>query len=191
MIKYEITIVNHLNNMMQVRYIKPVESEEEVDYTVQNETDFYTSFSLPNSFTEADCHDIAREGGRLAVEYWANVDRAETSVFEFENNFGDAKPTVFEDPPEYDDGVQVIIEEMVEEEDTFRRTYRVRDLTEEEIITLIRSKRDSLLNVTDTEALSDRNPSPEIIAYRQALRDITEQATFPYDIEWPIKPADQ
>jgi hypothetical protein len=191
MIKYEITIINHLNNMMQVRYIKPVESEEEIDYSIPNETDFYANFSLPNSFTETDCHDIAREGGRLAIEYWEGVEIAEASVFELVNSFGDAKPTIFEEPPEYDDGIQVLIEELVEEEDTYRRTFRVRDLEPEEIIALVRSKRDQLLAATDTEALSDRNPSPEILEYRQALRDITDQPNFPYDLEWPLKPADQ
>lgn len=27
-----------------------------------------------------------------------------------------------------------------------------------------------------------------VIAYRQALRDVPQQAGFPYEIEWPEKP---
>ena len=38
--------------------------------------------------------------------------------------------------------------------------------------------------------LSDRTPSEEIIAYRQALRDIPSQEGFPNNITWPMKPID-
>ena len=42
--------------------------------------------------------------------------------------------------------------------------------------------------ITDMEAVSDRTPSTEILNYRQALRDITSQETFPNSVIWPIKP---
>ena len=51
-----------------------------------------------------------------------------------------------------------------------------------------RDERDSLLAETDTWALSDRTMTAEQTAYRQALRDITDQAGFPTDITWPTKP---
>ena len=38
------------------------------------------------------------------------------------------------------------------------------------------------------EAVSDRNISQEMLDYRQALRDITDQETFPNSVIWPIKP---
>mgnify|MGYP003655210481 CR=1 FL=1 len=54
--------------------------------------------------------------------------------------------------------------------------------------TSIRGKRDRLLAETDVWALSDRTMSDAQTAYRQALRDITDQAGFPTDITWPTKP---
>jgi hypothetical protein len=53
---------------------------------------------------------------------------------------------------------------------------------------LVRPKRDQLLAETDVWALSDRTMTVEQTAYRQALRDITDQAGFPTDITWPTKP---
>ncbi len=55
-----------------------------------------------------------------------------------------------------------------------------------------RYKRDRLLNESDWVRLRayDRGEPvpPEWLAYRQALRDITEQPGFPYEIEWPQRP---
>jgi len=52
----------------------------------------------------------------------------------------------------------------------------------------IRNQRDQLIEATDVWALSDRTMTAEQTAYRQALRDITDQAGFPTDITWPTKP---
>ena len=52
----------------------------------------------------------------------------------------------------------------------------------------IRSRRDGLLQETDWMALSDVTMSAEMTSYRQALRDITAQAGFPYEVTWPTKP---
>ena len=48
--------------------------------------------------------------------------------------------------------------------------------------------RNDLLAETDVWALSDRTMTAEQTAYRQALRDIPDQAGFPTDITWPTKP---
>jgi len=54
----------------------------------------------------------------------------------------------------------------------------------------IRAKRDQLLADTDYLALSDNTLTTEMTTYRQALRDITDHANFPYlnDADWPTKP---
>jgi hypothetical protein len=52
----------------------------------------------------------------------------------------------------------------------------------------IRSQRNTLLAETDWMALSDNTLTPEWAAYRQALRDITEQAGFPENVTWPTQP---
>ena len=51
-----------------------------------------------------------------------------------------------------------------------------------------RSKRDGLLKETDHFGLSDVTMSAEMTTYRQALRDIPQQAGFPSTITWPTKP---
>jgi hypothetical protein len=52
----------------------------------------------------------------------------------------------------------------------------------------IRSERDQLIASTDWWGTSDRTMTAEQTAYRQALRDITDQSGFPTDITWPTKP---
>lgn len=52
----------------------------------------------------------------------------------------------------------------------------------------IRAERDRLLAETDYLALSDNTMSAAMTTYRQALRDITGQAGFPYSVIWPTKP---
>jgi alpha-D-ribose 1-methylphosphonate 5-phosphate C-P lyase len=53
-----------------------------------------------------------------------------------------------------------------------------------------RAKRDAKLAETDFYALTDNTLSAEMATYRQALRDITEHANFPYlsEEDWPVKP---
>jgi hypothetical protein len=56
----------------------------------------------------------------------------------------------------------------------------------------VRAKRDTLLAETDYLVMPDY-PLPEdrgqaVLAYRQALRDVPEQAGFPRQIDWPVKP---
>lgn len=52
----------------------------------------------------------------------------------------------------------------------------------------VREHRDALLSETDYLALSDNTMSAAMTTYRQALRDITGQAGFPYSVTWPTKP---
>ena len=66
--------------------------------------------------------------------------------------------------------------------------WEVSNLPEEDAGRNIRSQRDNLLSETDWMALSDNTMTPEWATYRQALRDVTEQTGFPYDVTWPTKP---
>ena len=54
--------------------------------------------------------------------------------------------------------------------------------------TSVRQQRDALLNETDWHALSDSTLTIDMAAYRQALRDVPNQAGFPETINWPNKP---
>lgn len=53
---------------------------------------------------------------------------------------------------------------------------------------VVRATRTSLLAATDWRAVSDLVLSIEWATYRQALRDITGQAGFPWTITWPTQP---
>ena len=72
--------------------------------------------------------------------------------------------------------------------------YQVGDelLTDEDRAKAAREKRDGLLAETDYLLMPDYPISEEALAalktYRQALRDVPEQAGFPSKIEWPEKP---
>ena len=52
----------------------------------------------------------------------------------------------------------------------------------------LRAARNAKLARTDHWMLPDRTPTPEQIAYRQALRDITDRYTSVYDVVWPEMP---
>ena len=65
-------------------------------------------------------------------------------------------------------------------------------LSDEILAAQIRAQRDSLLSQTDYLMMSDYPINDDnrklIKIYRQALRDIPEQAGFPRTITWPDKP---
>lgn len=61
-------------------------------------------------------------------------------------------------------------------------------MLDEDAAKTVRKMRDDLLFATDYLALSDNALSTEMSTYRQALRDITNQEGFPYNITWPSKP---
>ena len=52
----------------------------------------------------------------------------------------------------------------------------------------IRNKRDALLAETDWWGVADRTMTQAEIDYRQALRDVPQQAGFPHNVTWPTKP---
>lgn len=53
----------------------------------------------------------------------------------------------------------------------------------------VRAERNFFLAETDWSALSDVIMTTEMLAYRQALRDVPQQADFPIMVNWPTKPA--
>jgi Phage tail assembly chaperone protein len=73
--------------------------------------------------------------------------------------------------------------------------FRTQPKSQEELEADIRAQRDQLLlttDWTDTTAGQSRLTSEQKTAYssyREALRNITNQATFPWEPIWPVKPA--
>lgn len=64
--------------------------------------------------------------------------------------------------------------------------------TDEDYAAEAREKRNALIAETDYMAMPDYPLDDEkkvaVLAYRQALRDVPEQAGFPRQIDWPVKP---
>lgn len=65
--------------------------------------------------------------------------------------------------------------------------------TDEELADRIRRDRDKKLEETDFFVMPDYPSDPkdleEVKTYRQALRDITKQSSFPKDVAWPELPS--
>lgn len=80
--------------------------------------------------------------------------------------------------------------ELNDDEEKYQAWLELAKNTEyDELAKEIRSKRDDLLNKSDWTQMSDTALSEEeqekYRTYRQALRDITKQEGFPYEVEFP------
>jgi len=61
--------------------------------------------------------------------------------------------------------------------------------SEEQLAAQARSQRDALLSQSDWTQVPDAPVDQQAWAtYRQALRDLPQQAGFPTEITWPVKP---
>jgi hypothetical protein len=59
----------------------------------------------------------------------------------------------------------------------------------ENLITFIRLRRNELLKESDWTQVVDSPTDKAVWAtYRQSLRDITKQSSFPSEVQWPIEP---
>ena len=95
--------------------------------------------------------------------------------------------------PEYDNLSHRLTEGAFEQVDgAWVLPYVVEQQPLEQAERNIRSRRDGLLQETDWIVIKSYERGQHIPAewelYRQALRDITEQAGFPYEVTWPTKP---
>jgi hypothetical protein len=100
------------------------------------------------------------------------------------------------EPPNPDNGEQVrwvgtnwIVEPITTELNVFRSDTQ---LTDEQQSEQVKALRDAILRACDWTMLSDAPLSPAQRKtwrdYRKSLRDITKQAGFPTNINWPEKP---
>lgn len=67
------------------------------------------------------------------------------------------------------------------------------EMTDKELASRVRMRRDSLISCTDYYILPDYPSTPDGIEavkqYRQELRDITLQSGFPRNVQWPAMPS--
>jgi hypothetical protein len=93
-----------------------------------------------------------------------------------------------DDRPEYDTSIQKLEQSFELRDGSWYKTYTAVNLPQEKVESNIRSMRDRLLQETDWMALSDNTLTQPWADYRQSLRDITDQESFPYSVTWPIEP---
>lgn len=103
----------------------------------------------------------------------------------------DVYPYTVQDQPSVDYMTQTVTPtSLAQVNGAWTQGWEVSNLSVEDAGRNIRSHRAMLISQTDWMALSDVTMSPEWAAYRQALRDITEQAGFPFAMVWPPKPTE-
>lgn len=96
-------------------------------------------------------------------------------------------PYVILNQPEYDYLTQTAVAAPITQiNGVWTQAWVIENLPIEQAEQGVRAQRDELLLQTDWAALSDRVLTPEMAAYRQALRDVTKQQGFPYNVVWPI-----
>jgi len=97
-------------------------------------------------------------------------------------------------PAEYDSLAWRLVDDafVQDAEGHWSLPYKLEALPLEDAQRNIRSRRDSLLKETDWVVIMHTEKGTNIPAawelYRQALRDITTQTGFPYEVTWPTKP---
>ena len=96
--------------------------------------------------------------------------------------------------PEYDGLAWRLIDDAFTQDaqGNWSLPYKLEALPLEDAQRNVRNKRDRLLQETDWRVIKAYERSENLPAewevYRQALRDITSQAGFPYEVTWPTKP---
>lgn len=107
-------------------------------------------------------------------------------------------PVDVSEKPYYDEKIQRIRQKSIPEliDGKWTIVWTVDSLSDNEIEELknalseiARGDRNNLLSASDWTQVDDAPVSKSVwAAYRQALRDITNQDDFPYNIVWPTKP---
>jgi len=174
MVDYKIMSIDAPGMRMQVRYSK------------ENKPDYFVNIGLDDNFDANTVHEQAKKEVTQAERYWQRMNE----TFTLDTDIGVCKDSVFEEQPTFNMTTQYIEENVTESNTTITYGWSVWDKSEEQIAGEIRSKRNHLLKMTDTLALTDRTMTAEMTAYRQALRDVPNQNTFPTSVVWPIQPTD-
>jgi len=117
----------------------------------------------------------------ITIKYRAYKDGHEYGIFSHES-----------------DAINAQIDEFIDYYEPFE--YEPPVPTQEEIlqsqIAEANAIRNSLLSATDWYAIRASEPGgkpipPEILEYRQALRDIDQQPGWPTDVSWPVRQSQQ
>ena len=91
--------------------------------------------------------------------------------------------------PEFDSRTHRVIQGVELVDGKWTQKWTLQDLPEEQARANIRAERNRRLINSDWTQLSDSSVDSTVwLDYRQALRDITNQTGFPWNVNWPIEP---
>lgn len=175
MVDYEITKAEPQQLRLQVKYTKADCPDYWINFTVED-------------FSEANLHEVAKGGADRAQNFWDGISNLPDQVT-LSNPTGVSKDRVYADSPTFDKATQDATFTWVESDDALTQTWTVTDKSDGDKEAGLRQERDKLLRETDHYGLSDVTMSAEMTTYRQALRDIPQQADFPTTVTWPAKPS--
>jgi hypothetical protein len=162
--------------------------EVKITYSKEGKNDYsaYATFSSDTPSVE-EFQELVKEHSYEILHIW---EQGEVTDVTLPQTSGSIKSSTFESQPSYNDSTQKLEPLITETDTTTTYGYSVVDLNDTEKGFLIRYKRDALLRNTDVFALSDRPISTAMTNYRQSLRDITSQESFPESVVWPVLPVD-
>jgi len=94
------------------------------------------------------------------------------------------------DAPQVDSKTHRVVKSVQDVDGVWTVVWTTQQLPEDRASGNVRDHRNSLLKDTDYLALTDNTLTEAMATYRQALRDITDHANFPYleEADWPTKP---
>jgi len=128
--------------------------------------------------------DVTQALHELGITEWVLTGRRPTSESEFASMFRISIGAT-------DDGSSILSDNSVDwpEGLTWDAVEtKLKELNDAEPLKFLREERNRKLAETDWWASSDLTMTEEQTAYRQALRDITEDYSSLDDVEWPDKP---
>lgn len=102
----------------------------------------------------------------------------------------DVMPVITSPVPAFDSATHSVLSSVAFVDGQWRQEWKVSKLSVERASANVRARRNGRLADSDWTQLSDAPVSAAPWAsYRQALRDISDQPGFPWEIEWPEEPA--
>lgn len=168
-----------------------------VRYYAEGRDSYFRNFNPEDWSSEAAIKSLIEEYAPLVIQHWEYQQSAPTETpvaagTTYTANTNSPNLLVYPntaEPPAYDPITQWIeVREEPDENNILQ--WDINQYGTEELLFNVRRVRDALLRETDYAVLSDTTAaSSEMLAYRQALRDIPQQASFPTSITWPTKPA--
>ena len=172
----------------EIKLIDTTEKMVVFKFTKEDFRPYITRRYYEGALSEEKLLNLAKDSQIEAAIFY----QRENSSAEFtpESWTGILKDIEVDSSPDYDPESQYLQETWEETETARTRTFTVHNLSDEDRASAIRRKRDELLKMTDNSALADRTLSSEMATYRQALRDLTTQETFPTSVTWPVKPTE-